>query len=60
MGRKEVRMGWNPVSVVAREPAGGDDTVDMGMKLELLVPGMEHAEEADLSAEMSGVTGHFQ
>ena len=37
------------------ESAGGNDTVDMGMKLEFLVPGMEHAEEADLGPEMGGV-----
>jgi len=46
--------------VIERESAGGDDAVDMGMKLEFLVPGMQHAEEADLSPEMSGVTSHFQ
>src|SRR5258708_16807741 len=32
----------------------------MRMKLELLVPGMEHAEEADLSPEMSGVASDFE
>ena len=36
-GEKEARMGWNPVGVIEREPTGGDDTVDMGMNLELLV-----------------------
>jgi hypothetical protein len=30
------------------------------MKLELLVPGVEHTEEADLGSEMSGVTRYFQ
>jgi hypothetical protein len=29
--------------------------VDMGMNLEFLVPGMQHAEEADLSPEMPGL-----
>jgi hypothetical protein len=32
----------------------------MGMDLEFLVPGVQHAEEADLGAEMSGITGHFE
>ena len=32
----------------------------MGMKSEFLVPGMEHAEEADVGSEMSGVAGDFQ
>ena len=30
------------------------------MKLEFLVPGMEHAEEADLGSEMGGVASHFE
>ena len=53
-GEEEARMGSNLVGVIEREPAGGDDTVDMGMKLELLVPGVKHAKEADLGPEMSG------
>jgi hypothetical protein len=32
----------------------------MGMKLEFLVPGVEHTEEADLGAEMSGVASDLQ
>ena len=42
------------------ESTGGNDTVDMGMNLEFLVPGMQHAEEADLSPEMSGVASDLQ
>src|SRR5207245_10119221 len=57
---KEARARSNPASVIERESAGGDDAVDMGMKLEFLVPGMQHAEEADLGPEMSGITSHFQ
>jgi hypothetical protein len=53
-GEKEARAGWDPVGVMERQPTGGDDTMDMGMKLELLIPGMQHAEEADLGPEMSG------
>ena len=34
--------------------------MDMRMKLELLVPGMQHAEEADLGTEMSGIAGDFE
>ena len=52
--------GSNPAGVIAGESAGGDDTVDMGMKLEFLVPGVEHAEEADLGAEMGGVARDFE
>ena len=59
-GKKEARTGSNPAGVIERESSGGDNTVDMGMKLELLVPGMQHAEEADLSPEMCGVPRHLQ
>src|SRR6266581_3684811 len=54
-GKEEAWVGSNPAGVIAGESAGGNDTVDMGMKLEFLVPGMEHAEEADLGSEMSGI-----
>src|SRR6059036_1926841 len=59
-GEEEARMGSNPAGVIAGKSAGGNDTVDMGMKLEFLVPGMEHAEEADLSSEMGRVACDFQ
>jgi hypothetical protein len=59
-GEKEARAGSNPAGVIERKPASGDDTVDMGMKLELLVPGVEHTEEADLGPEMSGIASDFQ
>ena len=53
-------MRSNPAGVIAGESASGDDTVDMGMKLEFLVPGVEHAEEADLGPEMGAVAGYFE
>jgi len=34
--------------------------MNMGMMLQLLIPGMEHAEEADFGAEMSGIAGDFE
>ncbi len=46
--------------LIAGESAGGNDTVDMGMQLDFLIPGMEHAEETDLGAEMSGVASDFE
>jgi hypothetical protein len=52
-------VGSNPAGVIAGESAGWNDTVDMGMKLDFLIPGMEHAEEADLGAEMGGVSCDF-
>ena len=57
---KEARLRSNPAGVIERESAGGDNAMDMRMKLELLVPGMQHAEEADLSPEMGGVASDFE
>jgi hypothetical protein len=34
--------------------------MDMGMELEFLVPGVEHAKEADLGTEMGGIARDFQ
>ena len=59
-GEKEVRAGSDPAGVIEGEPTGGDDTVDVGMEPELLVSGVEHAEEADLGPEMSGIAGDFE
>jgi hypothetical protein len=59
-GKEEAWVRSNPTAVIERESAGGNDTVDMGMKLEFLVPGMEQAEEADLGSEMGGVTRDFE
>ena len=58
--KKEPIVGFNPKRVIERQPTGGNDTMDMRVKLELLVPGMQHAEEADLSTQMSGIAGDFE
>jgi len=58
--KKESRVRPNPACVIEGEPTGWDDAVDMGMNLEFLVPGVQYAEEADLGAEMSWVTSHFE
>jgi hypothetical protein len=59
-GEKEARARSNPASVIERESTGGNNAEHMGMKLELLVPGMKHAEEADLGAKMSGVASDLE
>jgi len=46
--------------VIRSETAGGQHAVDMGMMLQSLVPGMEHAEEADLRAEVTRITSDLQ
>src|SRR5271166_1675321 len=59
-GKKERVAGVDPVGVIQRESTGGDYAMDMGMKLEPLIPGVQHAEETDLSAQMSGIASHFE
>ena len=59
-GKEEAWVGSNPAGVIAGESAGGNDTVDMGMQLEFLVPGVQHAEETDLGSEMGRITSHFE
>ena len=46
--------------MVRSETAGGQHAVDMGMMLQSLVPGMEHAEEANLSSKVPGIAGDLQ
>src|ERR1019366_3113696 len=59
-GKKERVAGVDPVGVIQRESTGGDHAMDMGMMLQLLIPGVQHAEETDLGAQMSGIASHFE
>ena len=59
-GKKEAWVRSNPAGVIAGESAGGNDAMDMGMKLEFLVPGVKHAEEADLGFERGGMARDLQ
>src|SRR5271165_4639270 len=59
-GKKERVAGMDPVGVIQRESTGGDHAMDMGMMLEPLIPGVQHAEETDLGAQMSGIASHFE
>src|SRR5271157_1185304 len=59
-GKKERVAGVDQVGVIQREPTGWNHAVDMGMMLELLIPGVQHAEETDLGAQMSGIASHFE
>src|SRR5712692_401795 len=56
-GKEEGAAGGDPAGVVRSEAAGGKHAVDMGMMLQALIPGMEHAEEADLGAKVPGIAG---
>lgn len=43
--------------MIEGQSASRNDTVDVGMVLELLSPGMEHAEEANLGTQVFGIAG---
>ena len=46
--------------MVRGDAASGNDAVDVGMKLQALIPAMEHAEEADLGTEMPWIAASQQ
>ena len=43
-GKKEGVASFDPVRVISGESAGRNHAMDMRVKLELLIPGMEHTE----------------
>jgi hypothetical protein len=51
-GQEEVGATRHPTCTIRRYPTGGQDTMEMGVMVELLAPGVEHGEAADLSPEM--------
>ena len=59
-GKEEGWARGDPAGVVRSETAGGQDAVDMGMMLQSLVPGMEHAEETDLGSKVAWIAGDLQ
>ena len=59
-GKKEARARWNPARVIKRQSAGGHYTMDMRVMFEFLIPGVEHAEEADFGAKMFGIASDFE
>ena len=59
-GKKEGAARGDPAGVLRSETAGGQHAVDMGMMLQSLVQGMEHAEEADLGSKVAWIAGDLQ
>ncbi len=59
-GKKERAVRGDPAGVVWSESAGSKHAVDMGMMLQTLIPGMEHAEETDLCAKVPGIASDLQ
>src|SRR5277367_5583157 len=55
--QEELPLRVDPSRVIRSQTAGGNHTMNVGMMLEFLVPGVEHAEESDLRAEMLRIAG---
>ena len=58
--QKEAIARTDPGFVIGRETAGRDHTVDVRMVEEVLAPGVKHAEEANLSAQVLRIGGELQ
>jgi hypothetical protein len=56
-GQEEVGATRHPPRATSRDPPGGQDTMEMGVMVELLAPGVEHGEAADLRPERLRVPG---
>ena len=53
-GQKERSPGGDPACMIRSEAAGGNYAVDMRMKLQSLIPTMEHAEETHPAPRCGG------
>ena len=58
--QEEFLLRVDPLRVVGSQPAGWNHTVDVRMKLEFLVPGVQDAEETDLGAEVPRIAGDLK
>src|ERR1700730_15247854 len=59
-GKEERAAGGGPAGAVLSEGGRGQPAVDMRMRVQSLVPGMEHAEEANLGSKVPGIAGDLQ
>ena len=55
-----LRTRLDPAAVIGRETAARQHTVDMDVVLDLLIPGMQNTEEADLGAQALGIASHLE
>jgi hypothetical protein len=58
--QKVGRAGLNPARMIGGQSARRNHAVDMGVMLQVLSPGVKHAEKADVCAEVLGSGGNFQ
>jgi hypothetical protein len=59
-GEKEGLAIFDPTGVIEGESAGRNHAMDMRVKPELLIPGVQYAEEADLGTQMRRIASNFQ
>jgi len=59
-GKKEVIAWANSSRAIGRKSTGRHHAMHMRVKFELLTPGVQHAEEADLCAKMFGIVRDFE
>ena len=56
---KEGSARRDPAIVIRGEAAGGDYAVNVRMMLQSLIPSVQRAKEADVSAEMARIAGNL-
>ena len=59
-GQEEIMLPGNPAGVILCQAAGRDDAVNMGMVQQLLIPGVQYAEESDLGAQVFRIAGDLE
>ena len=58
--QEESARGIDPSGAIGSQAAGGNDVVDVGMMLEVLPSGVEHAETADVGSEVLRIASQFE
>lgn len=59
-GKEETVSRVNPAGVIETESAGRNDAMHMRMQAELLIPGVQYAEEANFRTQVSGIASHLE
>ena len=59
-GKKVLPGCGNPVDVIERQSAGGNNAMDMRVDVKFLTPSVQHTEESDFCTEMLGITSDFE
>src|SRR3954471_13946790 len=57
---EEVFAAGDPTALVGRQPAAGDDAMDVRVEREVLAPGVQHRQYAAFGPEVDRVGGHFE